>query len=193
MSSNENSRSNSPAIPVSKSTGKSSPLRGILTSPTEPTTEIVPDLGAASSALFGLLTQSQPIRTLSPFPKPSLGSALEAARCAPQGQPRRAVPVQNRGQPNHKPAANSNPALISALASSAAKDAIAKYGQNTMPNKPSNSVAQGKGKNSKQKIKILSQRRNQLPVQLVRGLNEENSGETSVICCRRTARKNRQR
>ena len=141
MASNANDRSNSPAVSVAKS-----PLRGILTSATEPV-GIVPDLGATSSALLGLLTHPQPVRTLSPFPKPSLGTALEAARFVPSGQPRRAVPVQNNGQANHRPAANVNPTLVSAMASSAAKDAIAKYGQNTVPIKPSNAVAQGKGKN----------------------------------------------
>ena len=147
MASNANDRSNSPPVPVAKPTGSPSPLRGILTSASEPV-EIVPDLGATNSALFGLLTQAQPVRTLSPFPKPSLGTALEAARFVPPGQPRRAVPVQNNGQANHRPAAaNVNPALVSAMASSAAKDAIAKYGQNTVPTKPCNAVAQGKGKN----------------------------------------------
>ena len=144
--SNANDRSNSPAVSVAKSTGSSSPLRGILTSATEPV-GIVPDLGATSSALLGLLTHPQPVRTLSPFPKPSLGTALEAARFVPSGQPRRAVPVQNNDQANHRPAANVNPALVSAMASSAAKDAIEKYGQNTVPAKPSSAVAQGKGKN----------------------------------------------
>ena len=146
MANSANGRSNSSAVPVRNSTGKSSPTLGILTSPPK-TAEIVPHLEGASSALFGLLTQPQTVRTLSPFPKPSLGTALEAARCAPSGQPRKAVPVQNRGQTNHKAAANVNPALVSALASSAAKDAIAKYGQNNVAAKPSNAVAQGKGKN----------------------------------------------
>ena len=146
MTSNVNGRSNSSAVSVTHSTGKYSSQLGTLTLPPK-TAELMPNLEGASSALFGLLTQPQTVRTLSPFPKPSLSTALETARCGPSEQPRRAVPIQNKGQTNHKATAYVNPALVSAVVSSAAKDAIAKYGQNNASAKPSNAVAQGKGKN----------------------------------------------
>ena len=129
-SSNTSSRSNSPAVPIGKPVlaGAGSSLRGILASPPKVAqpVQIISDVGPASSALLGLLNQPPTIRTLSPFPKPPLSSALEAARYAP----RRSAPFQNRGQQNSNTAGGMSSSLISAIASSAAKDALAKFGTN---------------------------------------------------------------
>ena len=156
------SRSNSPAAPATKSMNAAPQI--IITSPVKQPTRLVTksDLAGGSKALLGLLIQQQPVRTLSPFPKPSLNNALQAARFVPVNQPRKILPVPNRGQkiqnpqfilpvPNRgqkiqNPQSNVNPALISVLASSAAKDAMAKFGPNTVAVKPSSNANQGKGK-----------------------------------------------
>lgn len=113
------------SVNIPAETNGSSALRGILVSPSKPCQpakqlHVVTGLSSAGSAMLGLLHKPPAARTLSPFPKPSLSSALEAARYGP-GLPRKTGPVNHRSSQQQQllhtaVTHGASPAFISAIA-----------------------------------------------------------------------------